>query len=246
MSESIWFLKRCPLFEHLAADECRRLEARSLARTFTRRSIIYFPGEPGEAVLLLTGGRVKIMALKPDGRETILTFVEPGELFGELALLDAGVRGEFAEAVEDTTVLAIPREELLWLMERRADIALRVTKLLGFRLRRVENRLKNVLFRSNRERIVSILLELLESHGSLACGRWEIRLRLSHQELANLIGSTRESVTVTLGQLQRDGLIAVARRRITVLDRDRLTAESTGESETDRASRQPPRKKVKP
>src|SRR5262245_4980668 len=99
MTETIWFLKRCQLFEQLAPDECRRLESRARARAFPRRSMIYFPDEPGETVLLLTSGRVKIMALTPTGRETILAFIEPGEVFGELAVLDAGPRNEHAEAV---------------------------------------------------------------------------------------------------------------------------------------------------
>jgi CRP-like cAMP-binding protein len=114
-------------------------------------------------------------------------------------------------------------------MGRRPDVALSVTKLLGLRLRRVENRLKNVLFRSNRERTVAVLVELLGSHGRAAGDRWEIGLRLSHQELAGLIGATRETVTLTLGQLQKEGLVEVNRRRITVLDRRRLTAEAAGE-----------------
>src|SRR5581483_7667550 len=187
------------------------------------------------SVLLLTRGRVKIMALTPDGRETIFAFIEPGELFGELAVLDPAPRSEHAEAVEDSTALAIPREELLWLMSRRPDVAMSVTKLLGLRLRRIENRLKNLLFRSNRERTVAVLLELLGSHGRLAGGRrWEVGLRLSHQELANLIGATRETVTLTLGQLQKEGLVEVTRRRITVLDRERLAAEAAGEISAER------------
>ena len=229
MSEAIWFLKRCPLFEHLTPDECQRLESRSRARAFPRRSTIYFPDEPGKSVLLLTRGQVKIMALTPDGREMIFAFIEPGELFGELAVLDDAPRNEHAEAVEDSHALAIPRDELLWLMGRRPDIALSITKLIGLRLRRIENRLRNTLFRSTRERTVAVLLELLGSHGRAAGGRWEIGLRLSHQEMANLIGATRESVTLTLGQLQKEGLIEVNRRRIVVLDRERLAAEAAGE-----------------
>jgi CRP-like cAMP-binding protein len=144
-------------------------------------------------------------------------------------VVDDAPRNEHAEAVQDSHVLAIPREDLLWLLARRPDVALSVTKLIGFRLRRIENRLKNILFRSNRERTVAVLLELLGSHGRLADGRWEVGLRLSHQELANLIGATRERVTHTLGRLQKEGLIEINRRRIVVLDRDRLAAEASGE-----------------
>lgn len=230
MTETIWFLKRCSLFEGLAPDECRRLEARAKARSFSRRSMIYFPDEAGETLLLLTAGRVKILSLALTGRETILAFVEPGEVFGELAILDSGPRAEHAEAVLDSRVLAIPREEVLWLMDRRPEVALSITKLLGFRLRRIRHRLQNVLFRSNRERVVGILLELMESHGRVVDGGWEIGMRLSHQELASLIGSTRETVTLTLGQLQSEGLIDVKRRRITIPNRERLTAGATGPS----------------
>jgi CRP/FNR family cyclic AMP-dependent transcriptional regulator len=225
MSETIWYLKRCPLFERLSPAEGQRLEARALARTFAKREIIYFPDDPGQTVLLLARGRVKIKTVTPDGRETIFAFIEAGEVFGELALIDVEPRREFAEAAEDSLVLALPREEVLWLMERRPDVAMHVTKLLGFRRRRIENRLRNILFRSTRERTIALVLELLETHGHRpANGPWEIRLKLSHQELANLIGATRESVTLALGGLQRDGLIAVHRRLIRVPDRARLAA----------------------
>src|SRR5262245_7378392 len=165
-------------------------------RTFRRREIIYSPSEPGERVLVLARGRVKIKAVTPDGKETIFAFIDEGEVFGELALVDSSPRNEYAEAVEDAQVIAIPRADLLWLMGQRPDVALHVTKLLGFRRRRIENRLRNILFRTNRERIVALLLELLQSHGRPAGAGWEIRLRLSHQELANLIGATRETVTL--------------------------------------------------
>jgi CRP-like cAMP-binding protein len=230
MSEAIWFLKRCSLFEQLTPDECRRLESRSRACKFPRRSVLYFPDEPGRSVLLLTRGRVKIMALTPDGREMIFTFIEPGEIFGELAVLDESPRSEHAEAVEDSYVLAIPREEVLWLMSHRPQIAMSITKLIGLRLRRVENRLRNLLFRSIRERTTLMILELLASHGRAVGNRWEIDLRLSHQEFANLVGATRETITLTLGQLQREGMIVVNRRRITVLDRDRLAADAEGKA----------------
>jgi CRP-like cAMP-binding protein len=108
-------------------------------------------------------------------------------------------------------------------------MALHVTKLLGFRCRRIENRLRNTLFRTTRERMVALVMELLQTHSrQTASGAWEIRLKLTHQELANLIGATRESVTLALGRLQRDGLIAVHRRLISVPDRAKLAVSSGG------------------
>jgi CRP-like cAMP-binding protein len=225
MSDRIWYLKRCPLFERLAPAESQRLEASATLRAFARQDVIYFPGEAGESVLVLARGRVKIKAVTPDGRESILAFISEGEIFGELALLDDSARNEFAEAVEASQVLAVPRDDVLWLMSRRPDIALHVTKLFGFRLRRIENRLRNILFRSTRERVAALLLELVDTHGQKDAEGWEIRARLSHQDLANLIGATRESVTVTLGQLQREGVLVVRRQCIRIVKRARLVAE---------------------
>jgi CRP-like cAMP-binding protein len=225
MSDKIWFLKRCELFERLNAEERRRLEIRAVMRTFRRNEMIYFPGEPGQTVLVVLRGKVKLKTITPDGKESILAFFVDGEMFGELALVDAQARDEYAEAVEDTQLMAIPCSELLAIMEQRPDIALHVTRLVGLRRRRIENRLRNILFRSNRERVAALLLELIETHGQKVVDGWQVRLDLSHQELANLIGATRESVTITLGRLQEDGLIRVQRRRITVLDRQGLSAD---------------------
>ena len=233
MSEKISYLKRCTVFEQLTRAERQRLEKRAVMQTFRRREIIYFPTEPGERVLLLARGRVKIKAVTPDGKETIFAFIDEGEMFGELALVDSAPRNEYAEAIEDAQVIAIPREDMLWLMGQRPDVALHVTKLLGFRRRRIENRLVNILFRTNRERIVALLLELLQSHGRPTATGWEIHLQLSHQELANLIGATRETVTLTLGQLQKEGLVRIGWRHIAVLDRDRLAAAASARVDPD-------------
>jgi CRP-like cAMP-binding protein len=222
MSEKLWHLKRCDLFERLSAEELRRLEIHSRARSFAKRTPIYLPADEARAVFLLTTGRAKICHLTPDGKQSILSFIEPGELFGELALLDVGRREEYAEAVENTTVMMIPGEEMQRLFEQHPHFSLGVTKLIGLRRRRIERRLKNLLFLSNRERLTHLLLELAEQYGKPAAPGLELGIRLSHQDLANVIGSTRESVTMLLGDLQSAGLLKVARRKITILDLDRL------------------------
>jgi CRP-like cAMP-binding protein len=225
MDGALWYLKRCGLFERLTPEQAERLNRRALMRRFPRRGLVYAPAEQGQYVLVVASGRVKIKDVTPDGKETIIAFVEEGELFGELALLDGEPRREYAEAVADSEVLALPRDDVLWLMAARPDVALSITKLIGLRRRRVENRLRNLLFRPSRERLLLILQELTESHGDRDGDCCTIRLPLSHQDLAGLIGVTRETVTVALGRLQAEGLVRVRRRRITVVDRRRLDVE---------------------
>ncbi len=226
MAQSIWCLQRCDLLAGLSATELETLERCATFRHFKRRELIYFPGEAGRTVLVLARGQVRLKDVTSDGKETILAFIDEGELFGELALLDGERRSEFAEAVVDCQVVAIPNQDFIALIEIRPALALGVTKLVGLRRQRVENRLRNVLFRSNRERIAHILLELLQTHGRRIGMEWHISIGLSHQDLASLIGVTRESVTLVLGQLQLEKLVRLRRRAIVVLDPVRLSRET--------------------
>ena len=238
MSEKIWFLKRCNLFEQLSVEELSQLESRSRSRKFPRKCPIYLPADEAQAVLLLAVGRVKICSFTADGKQAILAFIEPGELFGELALFAPGEREEYAEAVEASTVILIPGEEIHRLMERHPDISLGITKLMGLRRRRIERRLKYLLFRSNRERLVHLLLELAEIYGRRTEDGIALSIKLSHQDLANVVGSTRETVTVVLGELQAEGFLRLGRRKITICDLGRL-ASSVDTREPQLDSEQP-------
>jgi CRP-like cAMP-binding protein len=227
MAGLIWYLKTCSLFEWLTDPEAELLNRRALIRKVKKKTVIYSPAEAGETVLVLAAGRVKIYDLTSEGRETILAFIEQGELFGELAALDGQPRQDFAEAIEDSEILAIPREDFLELLERRGDLALSVTKLVGLRRQRIETRLRNILFLPSRARLVRLLIELVEAHGERTGFLYTIRFPLSHQDLANLIGVSRETVTLALGQLQDEGLITVERQRVIVRDMKRLRQEGS-------------------
>lgn len=224
MSSNLWYLKNCHLFERLAPDALRRLESRCRARTFPRKALIYMPVDEASGVLLLASGQAKICTFSADGKQTILVFIEPGELFGELALFDSGQREEYAEATETSRVILIPGEEMQRLMAEHPEVALGVTKLIGLRRRRIERRLKYLLFRSNRERLVHLLLELAEQYGTRTASGLSIGLNLSHQDLASIIGSTRETVTMTLGELQAEGCLQLGRRKVVLTDLERLAS----------------------
>lgn len=227
MSERLWFLKRCDLFQRLGPERLAALEARCRVRKFPRAAPIYLPSDQADGVLLLADGRVKIGSLTQEGKQTILAFIEPGELFGELSLLGTDKREEYAETVEKSTIILIPQEEMRQLVAENPEVSLGITKLIGLRRQRIERRLKYLLFRSNRERLVHLLLELAEQYGQPAPGGVQLKIKLSHQDLANIIGSTRETVTVVLGELQAEGRLQIGRRKIVLADVGRL-ADSVG------------------
>ncbi len=222
MNEKYWHLKNCDLFERLDADELKKVESRCRVRALPRKSPIYLPADQADGVLLLAAGRVKICSFTLEGKQSILTFIEPGELFGELAILDPGQRDEYAETVEKSTIVLIPADEMKRLVAEHPEVSLGVTKLIGLRRQRVERRLKYLLFHSNRERLVHLLLELAEQYGRRTDEGIELSIKLSHQDLANVIGSTRETVTVTLGELQSVGFLQMGRRKIVLTDVERM------------------------
>lgn len=222
--ERYWYIKHCRLFETLTADHLTRLEQRARIRHYPRKAVVYLPADAADSVFLLGEGRIKLCSPTLDGKEAILAFIEAGEVFGELSLVGETARDEFAEAVMPSTVILIPRAEIEGLMAESPQLALGVTKLIGWRRRRIERRLKGLLFQSNRERVIHLLLDLAEQYGERTADGVLLAVKLSHQDLASTIGATRETVTVVLGELQLEGLIKVARQRLLVRDLPRLAA----------------------
>lgn len=224
MSERLWYLKSCDLFQQLSPDQLAILESRCRVRKYPRSTPIYLPADHADGVLLLAEGRVKLGSFTEEGKQTILAFIEPGEIFGELSLMGSSEREEYAESVEKSTIILIPNEAMQQLLAENPSVSLGVTKLFGLRRQRVERRLKYLLFRSNRERLVHLLIELAEQYGKPVPEGVELRIKLSHQDLASIIGSTRETVTVVLGELQSEGRLKLGRRKITLIDVAELAA----------------------
>jgi CRP-like cAMP-binding protein len=224
MDDKFWYLKNCSLFDRLTPQQVQQLESKSKARQFKRGTLIYLPTDQSESVLLLAAGRVKIYHVTGEGKQALLAIIDPGELFGELAIFEGGIREEFAEAMEKSTIVLIPGNEIQRLMEEHSEVSLGVTKLMGLGRKRIERRLKSLLFRSNRERVVHLLLELAEKYGRATPQGVVLGIKLSHQDLANIIGSTRETVTVVLGDLQAEGSLTIKRREILLTEVKRLAA----------------------
>ena len=225
MRDSFWYLKNCDLFTRLSPQDIAELETQSRMRTLKRGEPVYLPNQAADGVILIAQGRVKICHATPDGKQSILGFVDTGEIFGELSILGGEKRDEYVETTEKTTLVFIPKQPLQRVIYKYPEIALGVTKIIGCRRKRVERRLRNLLFRSNRERVIHLLLELAEKYADPIPEGYLLNIRLSHQEMACIIGSTRETVTVVLGQLQKENFLKIARRKIVLLDIPRLAAE---------------------
>ena len=240
MNEKYWYLKKCEIFSDLPSGELATLELDCQCREFKRGQTIYSPLDEADCVLLLAKGRVRIAHQASEGKQAILGFVEPTELLGEVSVFSDGYRNEFAEALERTTVLAIPKLAVQQILRTHPQVGLRLTRLFAEKVQRAESRLKSLLFRTTCERLIYLLSKLAETYGQPAPNGIVIAQKFSHQNMASIIGATRETVTITLRELQSEGLLTINQRRINVTKRltfpaDQATTQSPVHSNSENA-----------
>ena len=190
--------------------------------SYRKNEPIYLPGDPSDIVYLLKKGRVKISKVSEEGKEATLTILEPGEIFGELEVLQAVPRESMVQALEPVMVCEIRRQDFDRYLKQCPDVGGKVLKLFGGRLRQIESRVSDLVFKSAPARLARMLLELSHSMGISENGSIRLQTRLTHQNLASLIGTSRETVSTLMSQFVNHGLIAQDNRYILILDEDRL------------------------
>jgi CRP-like cAMP-binding protein len=194
----------------------------SVMTELKRRTSVYLPGDPADKIYLLKRGVVKISTLTDEGKEIVLAFLHPGDVFGELAVVDPSPRDHYAEIHEDALICIFSRNNFLELMKLYPDMAFRVTKLLGLRVRRLSNRVENLLFKSAHARLAQTLLELSNEYGVKDADGILLTLKLSQQELGSLVGLSRESVNLCLSDFKRQGLVESSGRTLRLLQPEKL------------------------
>ena len=208
----LWYLKNVNLFHGMSDEQMRMVEERTVMREIRRKEVLYLPGDAGDRIYLLKRGIVKIAALTDDGKEIILALLRQGEVFGEEAVIENAPRDHMAEAYEDALLCVVTRQDSLGILRAHPEMAFKVTKLVGFRLKTLRNRVEGLLFKGAPARLAQTLLDLARDHGVKDADGVLLPLRLSQQDLANLIGVTRESVNVALSDFRKRGLVVLESR----------------------------------
>lgn len=219
--DKVWYLRQVDLFAGVDEPQMRAIADRSTMREVPRGSVILQPDQQPEIVYVIKAGRVKLSRYSPDGREQILALLEPGDVFGELALVGAPEPVSVA-AFEDTLVCGLHRDDFLMLIRARPELMLHVMKALAERLRVAEEEIADLVFRDVPGRLASLLLRLGETYGISHGGGLRLALRLTHQDMASMIGATRETVTAVLSRFREDRLVEFDRRHVIIRDRDGL------------------------
>jgi len=215
-------LTRVPLFADLSVEDRQGLEVRLGRRRFPRGETLFVRGDPGNYLCIIESGSVKIALTSVEGKEMILAVLSAGDFFGELALLDGEPRSADAIMVEDTQLLFLPREQFLHYVESRPRVALHALSVLSRRLRRTDQLVHDAVFFDVAGRLASVILRLADTIGQPVGAGVTIGRRLTQVELADMIGTTRESVNKWLGVYERQGIISTQRGLITVLQPERL------------------------
>ena len=202
-------------FGQLGPADRDSLIARARLEHYPSGREIFAKGSPGRSMVAVVSGSVRISSTSAGGKEVVLAIVHAGEIFGEIALLDGGERTADATAMTDCDLLVIDHRDFVPFLERRSDVCLLLLKLLCQRLRRTNSYVEEALFEQLGGRVAKALLRLAADEGT---GDGPISLHLSQQELAQMIGATRESVNKQLHVWQRAGLVDLGKRLIVLRD----------------------------
>lgn len=218
------FLRQVSLFDCLGASELEALAELTFSRSFDKGQFIILAEEPGDSLFIIREGQVKVSLIHEDGKEFILSLLGSGEVFGELSLLDDRPRSANVTAMVKTELLMLRRTDFLNLVEQVPQIAVSLLEELASRLRRTDDQVEGLALLDVHHRVAKTLLRLAVDGGQKCPEGILIRRRPTHQELANMSGTTRETVTRALKQLQDEGYIRISGRQITILEDDSVTA----------------------
>lgn len=209
-------LQGSPLFRGLAPATLDRIAALAAQRGYRRGEVVFSAGDAGDALYGVVSGRIRISTGNAEGREIFLNIMEPGDTFGEIALLDGGTRTATATATEPSELVSLRRGPLFALLEKEPKAALELLRLCGERLRWTSGLLEDAALLDAPARLAKRLLSLCELHGEDAPeGR---RVRISQEELASFLGVSRQAVNEQLQEWKAKGWVALGRGTVTATD----------------------------
>ncbi|WP_421797638.1 Crp/Fnr family transcriptional regulator [Haliscomenobacter sp.] len=224
---SFWYLENIDVTGIFCPQKIRRgdLEAH-FHRCYKRGEYIYLPDEMSDRVFFLTDGRVKIGTYGDSGKEITKAILGKGDVFGELSLVGEDKRRDFAYTMEEATVCVVNVDEMKLLMRDHNALGLFIMKIMGSRVLEMEKRLESLVFKDSRTRIIEYLLESAEKNGRRVGFETEVRKFITHQEIANLTATSRQTVTTLLNDLRDRNILTFDRRRLLIRDMEKLKGEA--------------------
>ncbi|MGH8103856.1 MAG: Crp/Fnr family transcriptional regulator [bacterium] len=221
-AQKVWFLHRIELFKGIADDDYRQMDRHSREASFKKGELIYSAGDASANVYMLKGGKVKMSRATDDGKEITLGILREGDVFGELAVTGESERNEQAVALEDCHVCIMARRDFEEILKAKLNLSLKFARLIGLRIKTLESRISDLMFWDTPSRVARLLLNLEKEYGKPGPGGKLLRLKLTCQEMANLIGAARETVSAVLADWKHVGILDYPQRMLFIKDQKRL------------------------
>ncbi len=223
MSLDNQFISRVPLFAGLNEQQFAALAARTSSTSLRRGEVLFEEGELGDKLYIVTEGKIKLGHSSEDGRESLLAILGPGEIIGELTLFDPGPRSTTATAVSSASLLSLDHADLIAVLDNSPEVAKHMLRALAKRLRRTNESLSDLVFSDVPGRVAKSLLDLADRFGTVSEAGVHVPHDLTQEELAQLVGASRETVNKSLADFVSRGWIRLEGRAVTLLDVDRLS-----------------------
>jgi CRP-like cAMP-binding protein len=218
----IWYLENFNLLKGLEKPEIEYLSKITTMREFGKDQPIYFAKQPSTSIFFLKRGRVKLSRMSKDGKEMILGIVNAGEVFGEQAFLDEEQRTDYAFAMDSALLCTISKQDFKEFVERTPDLNFKITKLIGFRLKRYSERIEELMFKDSKQRVVSFLLKFAEDNGQSVADEIFVKPFLKHQDIGELTACSRQTVNLILTELRDKNIIDFDRRKLIIRNKSIL------------------------
>jgi CRP-like cAMP-binding protein len=215
-------LQKVPLFAGLAPERLEALAEVTTTKRLAAREELFHKGDAAAQVYVVASGRLKVVTTSSEGDEVLFAILDEGEVVGELPMLTGGRRTASVVALEPCELLALARRDFLRFLREQPEAAIELMVVLAERLVRISEFAEDALFLSLPARLAKKLLHLAERYGEEGAGGLRIGLRLSQGELADLVGTTRESVNKQIRAWTADGIVHMERGEVTILDGERL------------------------
>ncbi len=214
-------LSNIDIFQDLSSDDLKEMDQTTTMSTCEPGRVFYAPDDTGEVLFLLKRGRVQLYRLSPDGKKLIVAILEEGSIFGEMSFIGQGMHNTFAESIDDCTLCVMSRQDIENLIQEKPLVGIRFMEAMAVRLQKTEAKLEELAFKGIPARLSSLLLSLSaeENGASIVDG-------YTHQDLAEMLGTYRETTTQILNNFKGAGWIEIGRKRIVLLDQEAISGIS--------------------
>jgi CRP-like cAMP-binding protein len=220
----LWYLENFNIFTTLKQDSMMELNKLVSEKEINKNQPIYFPNEPSSSIFFLKKGRVKISRYSDDGKEIIMAFIKPGEVFGEMAFLGENERTDIAITVEPSYICAINKNDFAEFVERNPTLNLKLTRIIGLKLKSYSERIEDLVFKDARQRVISFLIKLAEENGKKIGEQTFVKPFLKHQDIADLTACARQTVNDVLTDLREKQIIDFDRKKLIINDERKLSS----------------------